>query len=447
MSVEQDSQLKEYVDQEENRQRNSLTLIASENYVFPEIYKYSGSLLTNKYSEGKVGARYYGGTKYIDAIESLCQKRALALFGLDPNEWGVCVQPYSGSVANFSAYSALIGPGGKIMGMNLPAGGHLTHGFQTKTRKVSGTSLYFASYPYEVDEKGVLDYSIIEKQVNEINPELLICGYSAHSQDINYQKLRSIIGSNAFLYADISHISALIACNLMNSPFAHCDVVMTTTHKGLRGPRGAIIIYRKSVTIKGKEYNLEQRMHQAVFPLMQGGPHNQTIAGIAHAMHMAAQPEFKKYGEQVLANSKVMCKFFQEKGYNIITGSTVNHMIIIDLGNMNVGGQEVETFCDSLGISINKNSVPRDKGSLFTPSGIRLGTYALTTRGFKEDDIVFVAGMIDSVISLLKETAEERKGYKTLEAWMQEKNILQTSSMQRIIQQVSYFTQVFQIPE
>ncbi|KAI5192243.1 glycine hydroxymethyltransferase [Nematocida minor] len=444
MSVETDRELQTYVDKEEERQKTTLTLIASENYVFPEVYKYSGSLLTNKYSEGKVGARYYGGTKYIDEIEKLCQSRALALFSLDPAVWGVCVQPYSGSVANFSAYSALVGPGGKIMGMNLPAGGHLTHGFQTKAKKVSGSSLYFSSHPYGVDENGKLDYKEIRNQFNKVEPEILICGYSAHSQDINYTELRDIVGDKAFLYGDISHISALIASGLMNNAFDACDVVMTTTHKGLRGPRSGLIFYRKVVSIKGTTHNLE-KMHSAVFPLMQGGPHNQTIAGTAHAMLMAAQPEFKEYGRQVIANAKVLANFFAERKYNIVTGSTVNHMIIADLTSKNVTGADLEDFCDLIGISVNKNTVPKDT-SPFKPSGVRLGTYAITTRGFKEQETKEVADIIHFAVEFLQTHQKERENMSVRE-WAEKCDVLSREPVQKASRKILHLAEMFPIPE
>ncbi|KAI5186748.1 glycine hydroxymethyltransferase [Nematocida homosporus] len=394
-----DTELHVALRSEEARQQKTLTLIASENYVFPDVYLYAGSVLTNKYSEGRVGARYYGGTQYIDVIESMCQARALSLFGLDPAVWGVSVQPYSGSVANFAAYSALIGPGGKIMGMNLPSGGHLTHGFQTKSKKVSATSLYFSSFPYRVTEEGFIDYDELREQFLEVCPEILICGYSAHSQDLDYQQLRDIVGDKAFLYADISHIAGIIAAGRMNSPFTYCDVVMTTTHKSLRGPRGAVIFYRKSVTVKDTVYDLDQRINSAVFPFLQGGPHNQTIAGIAHAMYMAAQPEYQQYIDQVLLNAKAMARAFQARNYQILTGSTTNHMLIIDLKNKHVGGSEVEFVCDLLNLNINKNTVPKDTSPL-KPSGIRVGVYAITTRGLKEADATFIVEVIDFAVSI-----------------------------------------------
>ncbi|EIJ93114.1 serine hydroxymethyltransferase [Nematocida parisii ERTm1] len=447
MSILQDSELDEYVIQEENRQRTSITLIASENYVFPGVYKYSGSLLTNKYSEGKVGARYYGGTKYIDIIESQCKDRILALFELDPSVWGVCVQSYSGSIANLSAYSAMVTPGGKIMGMNLPAGGHLTHGFQTKTRKVSGTSVYFSSHPYEVDANGYLDYNHIRTRFNEVSPEVLICGYSAHSQDINYALLRGIVTDKAFLYADISHISALIASKLMNNPFIHCDVVMTTTHKGLRGPRGAIIMYRKCVTVNGTTHDLDNKMNLAVFPLIQGGPHNHTIAGISHSMYMAKQPEFITYCKQVVSNARIMCDYFKQRNYSVVTDSTVNHMVIIDLHSKGVSGQEVESFCDYLGININKNSVPRDKSCLFKPSGIRLGVYAITTRGFKEGDTYLVCDMVHTAIMLLQDTVSARSKHKSVKDWIISEDILNQEGIKNIIQNIFNLTKKYPVPE
>lgn len=443
--MERDSELWTYVKKEENRQKSTLTLIASENYAFPDVYEYSGSFLTNKYSEGRVGERYYGGTKYIDKIEELCQKRALSLFNLDPSIWGVCVQSYSGSIANFSAYSALIGPGGKIMGMNLPAGGHLTHGFQTKTKKVSGTSLYFSSHPYGVNPNGEIDYKEIRKQFEEVQPEILICGYSAHSQDINYAELKDIVQDKAVLYGDISHISALISAGLMNNPFEHCDILMTTTHKGLRGPRGGLIFYKKSITIKGKSIDLERSMHSAVFPLMQGGPHNQAIAGIAHSMLMASYPEFKAYASQVIKNAKVLANYFTERNYSIVTKSTVNHMIIIDLSSKNITGADLEVLCDLIGISTNKNTVPKDTSPL-RPSGIRLGTYGITTRGFKEKETVQVAEIIHTAVEFLISHQENRKD-QTIQRWIDSSDIINTKEIKDSIKKVNDLAALFPIPE
>lgn len=403
LGLEEDKYMDDMVRLEEERQNETVTLIASENYAFPRVYAYSGSMLTNKYSEGRPRARYYGGTSCIDAIEEAAQKRALELFKLDPETWGVSVQPYSGSIANFSAYSALTRPGGKIMGMNLPAGGHLTHGFQTKTKKVSGASLYFESHPYGVSDCGLLDYQAIAEQFEEVQPDILICGYSAYSRDIEYDRLREIVGNRAFLYADISHISAIIAAGRMNSPFPHCDVVMTTTHKGLRGPRGALIYYRKEASVKEKKYNLDALINSAVFPLMQGGPHNHTIAGIGYALLLAGHSEFGTYIDAVLRNSRAISQAFLDGGYTVVSGGTDNHMFLVDLENKGVNGAQVEAVCDLIDLSINKNTVPGD-ASPMNPSGIRIGSYAGTTRGLGEKDFIELFEVIDYVVKFISRT-------------------------------------------
>jgi len=438
-----DEELDAYVEQEEKRQKNGITLIASENYAFPGVYKYCGSLLTNKYSEGRVGARYYGGTEIIDKIEELCQKRALELFGLEEKAWGVSVQPYSGSIANFSAYSAMVAPGGKIMGLSLPSGGHLTHGFQTKSKKISASSLYFSSHQYEVEEDGRISYEKLEKQFEEVFPEVLICGYSAHSQDIDYKRLREIVRNRGFLYADISHISALVSAGLMNSPFEHCDAVMTTTHKGLRGPRGALIYYKKTVSILGKTFDMDTKINSAVFPLVQGGPHNHTIAAIAHTMKMASTQDFKDYAKQVAKNAQEMRRFFTSNGYKVVTGETVNHMVLLDLKNKEVSGEEVETVCEALGISVNKNSVPKDI-SVLRPSGVRLGTYAITTRGMREPESKKVAELVDLAVKSVQ-SYKKTKTSKTIKQWISEE-VENNEDLRSAKNTVINLTQRFKIP-
>ncbi|KAI5191655.1 glycine hydroxymethyltransferase [Nematocida sp. AWRm77] len=446
---EEDSELDNLVKHEEQRQETSLTLIASENYVFRGVYKYSASLLTNKYSEGRVGARYYGGTEWIDEVEKLCQKRALALFNLKDTEWGVCVQPYSGSPANLAAYSAMTVPGGKIMGMALPAGGHLTHGFQTKTKKVSASALFFEAHSYGVGDNGRINYKEIEEKFAAVQPDILICGYSAYSQDIEYGTLRRIVGDRAFLYGDVSHISGIISAGKMQSPFEHCDAVMTTTHKGLRGPRGALIFYRKAVRVRGVVHDLDAKINSAVFPLLQGGPHNHTIAGIAHALHMAGTAEYKEYIAQVLSNAQAMEKYFTERKYAILTGGTVNHMLILDLRSKGVEGAETETVCDMLGINVNKNTVPGDVSPL-KPSGVRLGTFAITTRGLKEKE----AEALASVVHYAVETVQRYRAVQgsvsapseTVKAWVVSSGTDRTPEFQEKCRIVEEYARLFPIP-
>ncbi|ADM10870.1 serine-glycine hydroxymethyltransferase [Encephalitozoon intestinalis ATCC 50506] len=386
------------------RQQKTINLIASENYVHQSVMEACGSVLTNKYSEGRVGERYYGGTQWIDKIETLCQKRALSLFGLDPAVWGVNVQPYSGSPANFAVYTALVPPGGRIMGLDLPSGGHLTHGYRTKTRKISATSVYFDSRAYRIGPDGFIDYNALEDAFNNFQPHILICGYSAYSRDIDYKRLSSLAASNnAFLFADISHISPLVACGLMNSPFNHCDVVMTTTQKGLRGPRGALIFYRKTVTKNAVSIDLDTKINFAVFPMLQGGPHNHTIAGIASALLHAATPEFAEYARCVVENSKALSAHLLSLGFDIPTGGTDNHMFLVDLKNKDVNATAVEHVCDILGISLNRNTIAGDSSPL-NPSGIRIGTYAVTARGLGPHDMRELAAIINGVVELCRET-------------------------------------------
>ncbi|WEL37762.1 serine-glycine hydroxymethyltransferase [Encephalitozoon hellem] len=398
-----DPELYALIGGEVERQKRTINLIASENYAHLSVMEASGSVLTNKYSEGKVGGRYYGGTEWVDRIEVLCQKRALDLFSLDPEVWGVNVQAYSGSPANFAVYTGIVPPGGRIMGLDLPCGGHLTHGYKTKTRKISATSVYFDSKPYRIGDDGLIDYSGLEKSFMEFLPQILICGYSAYSRDIDYKRLSQIASkNNAFLFADISHISPLIASGLMESPFRHCDVVMTTTHKGLRGPRGALIFYRKSVR-KGEDVvDLETKINFAVFPMLQGGPHNHTIAGIASALLHARTPSFAEYTSRVVENSRALCNYLLSLGFEIPTGGTDNHMFLVDLRSKGVDGSIVEQVCDRLGVSVNRNTVVGDTSPL-NPSGIRIGTYAVTARGFGTSEMKEVGDIINGIVTLCRE--------------------------------------------
>ncbi|AFN82470.1 serine-glycine hydroxymethyltransferase [Encephalitozoon romaleae SJ-2008] len=400
-----DPELHALINGETERQKKTINLIASENYVHQSVMEANGSILTNKYSEGRVGERYYGGTHWIDRIEALCQKRALELFSLDPDVWGVNVQAYSGSPANFAVYTGLVPPGGKIMGLDLPSGGHLTHGYKTRTRKISATSVYFDSRSYKIGSDGLIDYSGLEESFMEFLPHLLICGYSAYSRDIDYKRLSMIANkNNAFLFGDISHISPLIASGLMESPFKYCDVVMTTTHKGLRGPRGALIFYRRSVR-KGEEVvDLETKINFAVFPMLQGGPHNHTIAGIASMLLHAKSPSFVEYARRVVENSKTLCNHLLSLGYKVPTGGTDNHMFLVDLRGKGVDGSIVEHMCDALEISVNRNTVVGDTSPL-NPSGIRVGTYAVTARGFGADEMKEVGDIINSIVCLCREVS------------------------------------------
>ncbi|OWF52625.1 serine hydroxymethyltransferase, cytosolic-like [Mizuhopecten yessoensis] len=407
---EEDPEIAQIIVNEKDRQRRGLELIASENFTSKAVHQALGSCLTNKYSEGQPGQRYYGGNEFIDQIELLCQKRALETYGLDPAKWGVNVQPLSGSPANFAVYTALVGPHGRIMGLYLPDGGHLSHGFMTPSKKISATSVYFESFPYKVNPvTGLIDYDRLHENAKMFLPTMIVAGVSCYSRNLDYKRFREIANENdAYLLADMAHVSGLVAAGLVTNPFEYCDIVTTTTHKTLRGPRSGIIFYRKGVrkVLKnGKEvmYDMEKKINEAVFPGLQGGPHNHQIAGVAVALKQANTPEFKAYQQQVISNAKTMCAAMQKKGYTIVTGGTENHLILVDLRPNKIDGARAEKILEEVSIAINKNTCPGDKSAL-KPSGLRIGTPALTSRNFKDADFETVVEFIDRGIQLAIET-------------------------------------------
>ncbi len=400
-SLKDDTELYEILQKETIRQRCSLELIASENFTSKAVLEANGTIFTNKYSEGYPGKRYYGGNEYIDELEELCKARALAAFNLDKEIWDVNVQSYSGSTANFAVYTALLQPNDRLMGLDLPAGGHLTHGYYTASKKISNSSIYFQSLPYSLNSDFLIDYDGMERDAIKFKPRLLIVGASAYSRDYDYKRFREIADINkSYLMADISHISGLVASGLLNNPFEFCDIVTTTTHKTLRGPRAALIFYKKE---------LKSAIDFAVFPSSQGGPHNNTISAITTALKQVNTTEFKEYSKQVIKNAQIMSDKLIEFGFEILTGGTDNHLILVNLKNKGISGNEFEKVAEMCNVSVNKNTIFTDK-SAFNPSGIRIGSPAMTTRGFKEDDFIFVAEIINEITNLcilIKDSGEK----------------------------------------
>lgn len=400
-----DPEVYSIVQDEIHRQRHSIVLIASENFTTSAVLNALGTPMCNKYSEGYPGARYYGGNEHIDRIETLCQERALAAFSLDPLKWGVNVQTLSGSPANLQVYQAIMKPHDRLMGLDLPHGGHLSHGYQTDTRKISAVSTYFETMPYRVDlDTGLIDYDMLEKTAVLYRPKVLVAGTSAYCRLIDYARMREIADLvGAYLVVDMAHISGLVAAGVIPSPFQYADIVTTTTHKSLRGPRGAMIFFRRGVRHvnpkTGQEimYDLENPINFSVFPGHQGGPHNHTITALATALKQAASPEFKEYQLQVLRNAKALEREFINKKYSLVSNGTDSHMVLVALKERGVDGARVEAVCEKMNIALNKNAIPGDKSAL-VPGGVRIGAPAMTTRGLGEADFARIAGYIDFAV-------------------------------------------------
>ena len=412
--IETDTEIADIMKDEIKRQRESILLIASENVTSRAVFDALGSAMCNKYSEGYPGARYYGGNEHIDRIELTCQRRALETFKLDSEKWGVNVQPLSGSPANLQVYQAVMRPHERIMGLDLPHGGHLSHGYQTPTKKISAVSTYFETFPYRVNlDTGIIDYDQLEQNALMYRPKVLVAGTSAYCREIDYARMREIADKvGCYLMMDMAHISGLVAAGVNKSPFPYADIVTTTTHKSLRGPRGAMIFFRRGVrktdAKTGKEtlYDLEGPINFSVFPGHQGGPHNHTITALAVALKQAQTEDFKLYQQQVIKNAKALEVAFKEMDFKLVTDGTDNHMVLIDLKPFSLDGARVEAVLEQVNIACNKNTTPGDKSAL-TPMGIRIGAPAMTSRGLGEDDFKRIAKYIDTCIKLCKRVQGE----------------------------------------
>ena len=397
-----DAELWQAMEQEKVRQEEHIELIASENYTSPRVMQAQGSQLTNKYAEGYPGKRYYGGCEYVDIVEQLAIDRAKELFGADYAN----VQPHSGSQANFAVYTALLEPGDTVLGMNLAHGGHLTHG-----SPVNFSGKLYNIVPYGIDATGHIDYADLEKQAKEHKPKMIIGGFSAYSGVVDWAKMREIADSiGAYLFVDMAHVAGLVAAGVYPNPVPHAHVVTTTTHKTLAGPRGGLIL------AKGGSEELYKKLNSAVFPGGQGGPLMHVIAGKALALKEAMEPEFKTYQQQVAKNAKAMVEVFLERGYKVVSGGTDNHLFLVDLVDKNLTGKEADAALGRANITVNKNSVPNDPKSPFVTSGIRVGTPAITRRGFKEAEAKELAGwMCDVLDSINDEAVIERIKGKVLD--------------------------------
>ena len=377
--VTQDEEVGKAIKDEYARQNRNIELIASENIVSPAVLAAMGSILTNKYAEGYPGKRYYGGCENVDIIENLAIERVKKLFNCEYAN----VQPHSGAQANMAVFFAMLKPGDTFMGMSLDTGGHLTHGSPVN---FSGT--YFNCVPYGVNENGLIDYDEVLRIAKECKPKLIVAGASAYPRTIDFKKFREIADEvGAYLMVDMAHIAGLVAAGLHPSPFPYAHVVTTTTHKTLRGPRGGVIL-------SSDEVNAKFNFNKAIFPGTQGGPLEHVIAGKAVCFKEALEPSFKEYQAQIIKNCTKLAECLKEKGFKLVTDGTDNHLLLLDLTNLDITGKELQSRCDSVYITLNKNAIPNDPKSPFVTSGVRIGTAAITSRGFKEEDMNIIADLI-----------------------------------------------------
>jgi len=396
---EVDPEIAEVLEQERKRQNDKIELIASENFVSPAVMEAQGSVLTNKYAEGYPGKRYYGGCEYVDIAENLARERAKKLFGADHAN----VQPHSGANANMAVYLAALKPGDTVLGMNLSHGGHLTHGSPVN---ISGLYFNFVAYGVEADTQ-MLNYDKIAEIAREAKPKLIVAGGSAIPRKIDFAKFRAIADEvGAYLMVDMAHIAGLVAAGLHPSPVPYADFVTTTTHKTLRGPRGGMILCKEEHA---------KMIDKAVFPGLQGGPLMHVIAAKAVAFKEALSPEFKAYQEQIVKNAATLANALMEKGIDLVSGGTDNHLMLVDLRSRKITGKEAEHRLDEIGITVNKNTIPFDPESPFVTSGIRIGTPAATTRGFKEEEMKTIADIIDVALSDKFESSKEQLRAKVKE--------------------------------
>ena len=445
---EVDPDLWEIMQREKSRQWRGIELIASENFTSLAVLEALGSHLTNKYSEGLPGNRCYKGNEYIDQIESLCCSRALAAFHLDPERWGVNVQPYSCSTANFAVYTALLQPNDRIMGLDVLSGGHVSHGYHTHSgKKISAASMYFQTLPFKVHpETGLIDYEKLEEIAVLYRPKILICGGSSYPREWNYARFRHVADKiNAILMCDMAHISGLVVAQECQSPFDYCDVITTTTHKSLRGPRGGMVFYRKGLKTPNRpsdgQYNFEKEINFAIHPTLQGGPHNNHIAALAAALKQAASLEYKTYIQQVKKNAQALADGLKKRGCKLVTDGTDNHLMLWDLRPFGITGNLLEEVCEACHITVNKNAVYGDSSS-WQAGGVRIGTTAMTSRGCNEQEFDTIAEFLHRAAQITaaihRETSKARRDIL--------KGIASNSEIAGLKAKVEDFATAFEMP-